>query len=84
MVDDLLFHELLLLGPLWLCVIWCWRWSKRLAAPCQAHGQPVKRSQRHATHQKPFPGLTTKPSVPPVHTPSRHTRPSHLQPRHRC
>jgi IS1 family transposase/transposase-like protein len=61
MVDDLLFHELLLLGLLWLCVIWCWRWSKRLAAPCQAHGQPVKRSQRHATHQKPFPGLTTKP-----------------------
>jgi IS1 family transposase/transposase-like protein len=61
MVDNLLFHELLLLGLLWLCVIWCWRWSKRQAALGQAHGQPVKRSQRHATDQKPFPGLTTKP-----------------------
>jgi hypothetical protein len=61
MVDNLLFHELLLLGLLWLCVIWCWRWSKRQVAPGQAHGQPITRSQRHATDQKAFPGLTTKP-----------------------
>jgi hypothetical protein len=46
MIDNLLFHELLLLGLLWLCVIWCWRWSKRQAVPGQAHGQPIKRSQR--------------------------------------
>src|SRR6266498_82813 len=60
-VDDLLFHELLLLGLLWLCVIWLWAWPG--AAWCYGHtrGKPVQRAQKQAIDHKPFAGLTTRP-----------------------
>jgi IS1 family transposase/transposase-like protein len=61
MVDDLLFHELLLLGLLWLCVILYWVGLRRQAVTDQARGHPAKRATRRSQDSKPFPGLTTKP-----------------------
>jgi hypothetical protein len=61
MVDDLLFHELLLLGLLWLCVILYWVGRRRQAVTDQARGHPAKRATRRSQDPKPFPGLTTKP-----------------------
>jgi IS1 family transposase/transposase-like protein len=61
MVDDLLFHELLLLALLWLCVIQYWMGRWRQAMADQAHGHPAKRATRRSQAPKPFPDLTTKP-----------------------
>jgi IS1 family transposase/transposase-like protein len=61
MVDDLLFHELLLLGLLWLCVILYWVRRRRQAVTGQACGSPAQRTTRRSQDPKPFPGLTTKP-----------------------
>jgi IS1 family transposase/transposase-like protein len=58
MVHDLLFHALLLLGILWLCVSLIWVWRQRHAATSHATTRATRRS--HAN--KPFPGLTHKPS----------------------
>jgi hypothetical protein len=61
MVDDLLFHELLLLGLLWLCLILIGGWPRQRAATDQADGQPATRTHRRSTDPPPFPGLTTRP-----------------------
>lgn len=61
MVEDLLFHELLLLALLWLCVILQWVGRRRQAVADQAQGNPAKRATRRSQDPKPFPGLTTKP-----------------------
>ena len=61
MVDDLLVHECLLLGLLWLCVIWLWAWPGAAWRCRHTHGKPAQRAQRQATDHKPFPGLTTRP-----------------------
>jgi hypothetical protein len=61
MVDDLPFHDLMLLGLLWLCVIWLWAWLGTAWRYGRTHGKPAQRAQRHAIGQKPFPGLTTRP-----------------------
>jgi IS1 family transposase/transposase-like protein len=58
MVHDLLFHALLLLGILWLSVILIWVWLQRHAATSHATTWATRRSQAN----KPFPGLTHKPS----------------------
>jgi len=59
MVDDLFFHELLLLGLLWLCLILYWVGLRRQAVTDQAHGHPAKWATRRSQDPKPFPGLTT-------------------------
>jgi hypothetical protein len=65
MGHDLLFHALLLLGLLWLCVILIWVWPPRRTATGQADGQFAKRAKtRHTKDPKLFPGLTTKPCCP--------------------
>jgi hypothetical protein len=61
MVEDLFFHELLLLPLLWLCVILHWVGRRRQAVADQAQGNPAKRATRRSQDPKPFPGLTTKP-----------------------
>ncbi len=61
MVEDLFFHELLLLALLWLCVILYWVGRRRQAVADQAHGNPAKQATRRSQAPKPFPGLTTKP-----------------------
>ena len=61
MVDDLLFHELLLLGLLWLCVILYWVRRRRQAVTGQTCSSPAQRTTRRSQDPKPFPGLTTKP-----------------------
>jgi hypothetical protein len=61
MVDDLFFHELLLLGLLWLCVILYWMRQRRQAVTEQAHGNAAKRATSRSRAPKPFPGLTSKP-----------------------
>jgi hypothetical protein len=61
MVDDLLFHELLRLGRLWLCLILYWVGRRRQAVTDQAHGPLAKWATRHSQAPKPFSGLTTKP-----------------------
>jgi hypothetical protein len=58
-VDDLFFHELLLLGLRWLCVILYWMGQRRQAVTDQAQGNSAKR--RHSQAPTPFPGLTSKP-----------------------
>jgi IS1 family transposase/transposase-like protein len=60
MVDDRFFHELLLLGLPWLCVILYWVGLRRQAVTDQARGNPAKRATRRSQDPKPFPGLTTK------------------------
>ena len=54
MVDDLLFHELLLLALLWLCVIQYWMGRWRQAMADQAHGHPAKQATRCSKAPKPF------------------------------
>jgi hypothetical protein len=61
MVDDLLFHELLLLGLLCLCLIRYWVGLRRQAVTDQAHGHLAQWATRHSQDPKPFPGLTTMP-----------------------
>jgi IS1 family transposase/transposase-like protein len=61
MVDDLLFHELLLLGLLWLCVILYWVRRRHQAVTGQTCGSPAQRTTGRSQDPKPFPGLTTKP-----------------------
>jgi IS1 family transposase/transposase-like protein len=62
MIHHLLFHNLLLFGLLWLCIIVSWLWLRRQATTVPARRQPVKRSTRRSQDPKLFPGLTTKPS----------------------
>jgi len=61
MVDDLFFHELLLLALLWLGVILYGVGRRCQTAADQAHGNPAKRATRRSQAPKPVPGLTTKP-----------------------
>jgi len=61
MVDDPVFHELLLLGLLWLCVILYWVRLRRQAVTDQTCGNPAQRTTRRSQDPKPFPGLTIKP-----------------------
>ncbi len=61
MRHDLLFHALLLLGLLWLCVILIWVWPRRRVAMDQADGQPARRTHRRSADPQPFLGLTIKP-----------------------
>jgi hypothetical protein len=53
------FHDLLLLGLLWLCVILYWQWLRGRPGKCQA--KPAKQTKRRSKDPRPFPGLTHKP-----------------------
>jgi hypothetical protein len=61
MVDDLVFHERLLRGRLWLCLIRYGVGLWRRAVTDQAPGHIAPWATRHAPDPKPFPGLTIKP-----------------------
>jgi IS1 family transposase/transposase-like protein len=61
MVCHPFFHELLLLGLLWLCVAFYWLWPRHYAAMDQVHGKLAMRSTRRSKDPKPFPGLIRKP-----------------------
>src|SRR5215831_30478 len=61
MGEDLFFHELLLLGLLWLCLIWYGVWSRSRSIACQAPHKAAKPPTQGSTAKKPFPGLTHKP-----------------------
>jgi putative transposase len=71
-IDYLRFHDLLLFGLLWLCMIVDWLWPRRQAATVPARRQPVKRSMRRSQDPKLFPGLTTKPSGVACGQPQEH------------
>jgi hypothetical protein len=62
MVCHPVFHELLLLGLLWLCVTFYWLWPWHQAATDQAHGKRARQSTRRSKDPKPFPGLIRKPT----------------------
>src|SRR5215471_848083 len=61
MVSDLFFHELLLCGLLWLCVMLLRVWSYNHAAPGPTTPKPAKPSRQHSGAPEPFSGLTHKP-----------------------
>jgi transposase-like protein len=67
------FHDLLLFGLLWLCVILYWQWTRGRPGKCQA--KPAKQTKRRAKDPKPFPGLTHKPHCAAC----EHTQESALQ-----
>ena len=61
MVDALVFHVLLLLGLLGLCMLLYELWPWLQAKVGQAHRQPARQAKRCAKARKPFAGLTHKP-----------------------
>jgi hypothetical protein len=61
MVENLLFHEFLLVVLLWLGVILYGVARRYQTAVDHAHGHPAKRATRRSQIPRPFPGLTTKP-----------------------
>jgi hypothetical protein len=61
MVSDLFFHEFLLLGLLWLCLILYWLRLRCRAAMSHATPKPATRAPRGSKDPQPFPGLTHKP-----------------------
>src|SRR5262249_5864690 len=61
MVCHLLFHEILLVTLLWLCVTLYRVWQRSRSAPGQAKRKPATQAKQHSKDKKPFAGLTTKP-----------------------
>src|SRR6266545_3788811 len=61
MVDDILFHTLLLVVFLWLCLTWYWMEPGNRLAPYLRQGKPAKPSKTRVQETKPFSGFTTKP-----------------------
>jgi IS1 family transposase/transposase-like protein len=61
MIDHILFHDLLLVVLLGLCVIGYWVWQRGHAGPSPVHRTPLKRTTRCSPDPKPFPGLITRP-----------------------
>jgi hypothetical protein len=55
------FHDLILLGLVYLGMTCYWLWRRHQATPAPVHRQPVKYSTRRSQDPKSFPGLTTKP-----------------------
>jgi IS1 family transposase/transposase-like protein len=78
MVDDILFHALLLVVLLWLCLTWYWLGPRCRPTTDQTTPKPAQPTQTRSSAPKPFPGLTHKPhcaaceqvSAPGDHTPS--------------
>jgi transposase-like protein/IS1 family transposase len=79
-VCHLCFHELLLLGLLWLCVTLYWLWLRHQAAMGQAHGKRARRSTRRSKDLKPFPGLLRKPTCGAYEQTPEHPDPSPCPP----
>jgi transposase-like protein len=61
MVDNLLVHELLLVGLLWLGVLLYKGWARDRSATCLPTGQPSTPLNKCSRDPKPFAGLTHKP-----------------------
>src|SRR5262245_55711493 len=61
MVDNLLVHDLLLIGLLWLGGMLYTRWARTQAALCPTPRKPATLLHKHSQDPKPFPGLTHKP-----------------------
>src|SRR5215831_6500553 len=61
MVDNLLFHDLLLIGLLWLGGILYKRWARDRAATGPTSRKPATPLPKHSQDPKPFLGLTHKP-----------------------
>jgi transposase-like protein/IS1 family transposase len=61
MGNDWLFHALLLLGLLWLSVMWSGLWLRGRGATGQMTPAPAQPIIKRCTDPKPFAGLTTKP-----------------------
>jgi hypothetical protein len=61
MVDTLLFHDLLLIGLLWLGGLRYKRWARNRSAACLTPHRPATPLRQHSPDPQPFPGLTSKP-----------------------
>jgi hypothetical protein len=66
MVEDLFFHERLLLALLWRCVILYGVGRRRQAVADQAHGNPAQQATRRSQAPKPFPAPRQRRAVAPV------------------
>ncbi len=94
MADNLLFHDLLLVIPLWLGSILHEGWARSRSATCPPARKTATPLHKHSRDPKPFPGLTHKPHcaaceqtpdpgspaslVPPSLLPSKPGRPRHV------
>jgi hypothetical protein len=63
MVDDILFHNFLLVGLLWLCLILYGvrLWSRPATCQSTPKLKPAKPTQKRSREPTPIPGLTHKP-----------------------
>ncbi len=61
MISDGFFYELVLLGLLWLCIMWQWRWPSARVIPGLPPPTPATSPRKRSGAPKPFPGLTRKP-----------------------
>src|SRR6266511_1728843 len=61
MVDDILFHALLLVVLLWLCLTWYWMGAWNRLAPYPGQRKPAKPTKTRVQETKPFSGVTAKP-----------------------
>jgi len=61
MISDGFFYELVLLGLLWLCIMWQWRWPSARVIPGLPPPTPATSPRKRSGAPKPFSGLTRKP-----------------------
>ena len=61
MVSEQFFHELVLFGLLWLCIILRYAWPSDRPARDRRTSQPATPPRKRSNDPKPFPGLTRKP-----------------------
>src|SRR2546426_339251 len=61
MISDGFFYELVLLGLLWLCIMWQWRWPSARVTPGLPPPTPATSPRQRSGAPKPFPGLTRTP-----------------------
>ena len=61
MISDGFFYELVLLGLLWLCIMWQWRWPSARVIPGLPPPTPATSPRKRSGAPKPFSGLTRTP-----------------------
>jgi hypothetical protein len=61
MVSALFFHDLVLFGLLWLCIMLHYTWPSDRPAGNRRTSKPAKPLRKRPGHPKPFPGLTRTP-----------------------
>src|SRR5919109_5557448 len=61
MISDVLFCTLLVVGVVWLYLMFHWVWPYDCILPCQKPSAPTPARGKGSKEPKPFLGLTTKP-----------------------